>query len=299
MNATHRPGVTRPEALVLLALGTVVAGLVLPAVGKVRVESNRERCRNNLKQLGQATLKYADDHAGALPVIGGGDLGTGIIPRLLPYTEHHPVAESLAASGRPWHDPANAKLIAKHLALAQCPDTPKPGRLLEGMVGDHAFKAAPTDYTAIPLITEAIRDTFPPGHDRSSALGGLAGRAAMNEISDGLSTTLLGIVEIADKPNRWQAGRLAAPGPAMGGSGTWAANGFNAPRGYSRDGKSFPGPCAMNCSNSAAVYSFHDRGCNFLFADGSVHFLEKGIDVWIFYAVVTRRGGELLTGVDF
>jgi prepilin-type processing-associated H-X9-DG protein len=55
----------------------------------------------------------------------------------------------------------------------------------------------------------------------------------------------------------------------------------------------------MNCSNGAAVYSFHADGCNFVFADGSVRFLKKDTDVWVFYAVLTRRGGELLTNSDF
>jgi prepilin-type processing-associated H-X9-DG protein len=55
----------------------------------------------------------------------------------------------------------------------------------------------------------------------------------------------------------------------------------------------------MNCANTAAVYSFHEEGCNFLFADGGVRFLKKDIDVWVFYAIVTRRGGELLTSTDF
>jgi prepilin-type processing-associated H-X9-DG protein len=298
MTATKRLGLTRPEVLVLLALVALVAGLILPAVAKARAASNREACRNNLKQLGLATLKYTDDHNGSLPVIGGGQ-NSGIIVRLLPYTEENKVAEALDDSGKPWYDPANAKIIAKRLSFAQCPDAPKPDRLLEGKIGDNAFKAAPTDYTGVSLITEAIRDIFPPDHDRSTPLGGLVGRGTMSEITDGLSTTALGIVEIADKPNRWQAGKLVSVGDAMNGSGTWAANGFNAPRGYSWDGKTFPGPCAMNCSNSAAVYSFHPDGCNFVFADGSVRFLKKDIDVWVFYAVLTRRGGELLTSADF
>ena len=295
---TKRTGLTRPEVLVLLVLAVFAAGLVLPAVAKARAASNREVCQNNLKRLGQAALKYAADHNGALPAIGGGQ-NAGIIVRLLPYTEESKVAEALDASGKPWYDPVNAKIVARPLAFAQCPYTPKPDRLLEGTVNGNDFKAAPTDYTGVSLITEAIRDIFPPEHDRSTPLGGLVGRGSMSEITDGLSSTALGIVEIADKPNRWQAGKLVTPGSGMSAEGTWVANGFNAPRGYSRDGKTFPGPCAMNCSNSAAVYSFHPDGCNFVFADGSVRFLNKDIDVWVFYAVLTRRGGELLADGDF
>ena len=298
MITTRRAGLTRPDVLFLLALGALGAGLVAPAVAKVRAASNREVCQNNLRLIGQATLKYTDAHNGTLPTIGGGET-PGILVRLLPYTDQYKVAEELEASGKPWYDPVNAKLVAKPLSFAQCPETPKPDRILEGKVSGTAFRAAPTDYTGISLITEAIRDIFPPDHDRSTPLGGLIGRGTMSEITDGLSMTALGIVEIADKPNRWQAGKLTAPGSGTNAEGTWIANGFNAPRGYSWDGKTAPGPCAMNCSNSAAIYSFHADGCNFVFADDSVRFLKKDIDVWVFYAVLTRRGGELLTSSDF
>ncbi|VTR93737.1 Uncharacterized protein OS=Isosphaera pallida (strain ATCC 43644 / DSM 9630 / IS1B) GN=Isop_3559 PE=4 SV=1: SBP_bac_10 [Gemmata massiliana] len=303
MNTRCRPGLSRPEVLVVLALGALGAGFVLPAIGKARAVSAREQCANNLKQIGLASLKYGDDHGRALPSIREGQ-GASILVSLLPYTDESKVGEALAASGKPWHDPANAKIVAKRLSFAQCPAAPKPDRVLEGKIGDNPFRAAPTDYTAVPLITEAIRDIFPPNHDRSTPLGGLGAattgaRANYSDITDGLSMTFLGVLEIADKPNRWQAGKLTATGDAMNGSGTWVANGLNAPRGYSWDGKSFPGPCAMNCSNSAAVYSFHEDGCNFVFADGSVRFLKKDIDVWVFYAGLTRRGGELLTTNDF
>ncbi|HEX4613469.1 MAG TPA: DUF1559 domain-containing protein [Urbifossiella sp.] len=298
MNAARRTGLTRPDTLAVLALVAVTAGLAVPAVAKVRAASNREICQNNLKQIGQATLQYAENHGGAPPVVGG-ERTTSILVRVFPYTEHHKIAEALDASGKPWHDPANAELVARRLPLTQCPDTPRPDRLLTGKVENDTFKAAPTDYTGIPLITEAIRDSFPPEHDRSTPLGGLIGKGVMSEITDGLSTTCLGIVEIADKPNRWQAGKMTGAGEGMNGSGTWVANGFNAPRGYSWDGKNFPGPCPMNCSNQAALYSFHEGGCNFVFADNSVRFLKKEMDVWVYYSVLTRRGGELLTAADF
>jgi prepilin-type processing-associated H-X9-DG protein len=291
MDAT-RPGFARADALVLLVMLALTAGVAVPAIAKAKKLSDREQCQNNLKKLGAATLAYAADHNGRLPG------SNGILLQMLPYTEHSKLAEQLAASGKPWHDPANAKVVATHLALAECPATPRPDRLIEGKVGDDAFKAAPTDYTGVPTITLAVRDLFPDGHDLSSALG-LRSRGTLSEISDGYSTTLMGLVEIADKPNHWQAGKLVAKGEARNGSGTWVNNGFNAPRGYTKDGMSFPGPCAMNASNRAAVYSFHPEGCNFLFADGSVRFLSKDLDVFVFYATVTRRGGELLTDSDF
>lgn len=294
----RRPGLTRPELLVIFGMVFLLVGFAIPAVGKARAVSDRDACKNNLKQLGQAALKYADMHNGQLPGAGGGGRqgGGSFILRVLPYTDYSKVSEALAKSDKPWYDPENAEIVAKHLPIAQCPATPKPDRLIEGSIAGNDFKAAPTDYTAAPQITVAIRDIFPPDYDLTTPLSG-----SLNEITDGVSTTFLGLLEIADKPNRWQAGKLAEreAGKGGGGNGTWVANGINAPRGYTKDGKSFPGPGAMNCNSFAAVYSFHPDGCNFVFADGSVRFLKKDIDVWVFYAGLTRRGGELLTSRDF
>ncbi len=67
-------------------------------------------------------------------------------------------------------------------------------------------------------------------------------------------------------------------------------------RGASADGATAPGPCAINCTNNQQPYSFHPGGANFLFADGSVHFLKAGMDIRVLAALATRAGGEVLRG---
>jgi prepilin-type processing-associated H-X9-DG protein len=49
---------------------------------------------------------------------------------------------------------------------------------------------------------------------------------------------------------------------------------------------------------TGAVYGFHTGVVNTLFADGSVHFIQQNIDIRIFPALVTRNGGEVVTGKD-
>ena len=70
-------------------------------------------------------------------------------------------------------------------------------------------------------------------------------------------------------------------------------------QGSSYDGATKPGPCAINCTNDREVYSFHPGGANAVFADGSVHFLQASIDVRILARLVTRAGGEGVSGSDF
>jgi prepilin-type processing-associated H-X9-DG protein len=60
-----------------------------------------------------------------------------------------------------------------------------------------------------------------------------------------------------------------------------------------------PGPCAVNCTNSAEVYAFHGGTANALLADGSVRGLQQNIDLQVLAALVTRAGGEVVNNNDY
>jgi prepilin-type N-terminal cleavage/methylation domain-containing protein/prepilin-type processing-associated H-X9-DG protein len=44
--------------------------------------------------------------------------------------------------------------------------------------------------------------------------------------------------------------------------------------------------------------SMHANGCNFLYADGSVHWIRQGIDPVVYRALSTYAGGEAISGLD-
>jgi len=49
----------------------------------------------------------------------------------------------------------------------------------------------------------------------------------------------------------------------------------------------------MNCNNlSGDIYSFHTRGANICFVDGSVRFVSQNIPLTTLIALVTKDGGE-------
>jgi prepilin-type N-terminal cleavage/methylation domain-containing protein/prepilin-type processing-associated H-X9-DG protein len=61
-------GYSLTEIIVVVAIIAVLIAVTLPAVGRVREASQLTVCTANLKTLHQATLNYALDHDGFLPV---------------------------------------------------------------------------------------------------------------------------------------------------------------------------------------------------------------------------------------
>ena len=55
------------ELLVVIAIIAILAGLMLPALGRSKAQAHNAACVNNLRQLGIATRLYAEDNQELLP----------------------------------------------------------------------------------------------------------------------------------------------------------------------------------------------------------------------------------------
>jgi prepilin-type processing-associated H-X9-DG protein len=138
--------------------------------------------------------------------------------------------------------------------------------------------------------------------------------ATISDVTDGLSNTIL-LAESAGRPQVYRLGRPVGSPPTNkvnGGGWSRPASDFDL-KGSSPDGTTFPGSCAINCTNGLDIgttfphpvygtngtgetYAFHPGGANTLLGDGSVRFLAAGIDIVLYAALVTRDGGEVVTG---
>jgi prepilin-type N-terminal cleavage/methylation domain-containing protein/prepilin-type processing-associated H-X9-DG protein len=310
-----RSAFTLIELLVVIAIIAILIGLLLPAVQKVREAAARIQCSNNLKQLGLALHNYNDTN-GSLPSSFNvpGVPRVSMLTKLLPFFEQDNLYKQYNFSFN-WFDPVNLPVSSTQIKILHCPSTPNPDRLDGRPDAPWVPIVATSDYAATtsvsPLLVSAgLVTASGPGMIPKDAQ-----HPRLNDVKDGLSNTIC-LAESGGRPQIYRLGQLigAPPTPKVNGGG-WAraANDF-ALQGSTADGTTYPGPCAMNCTNgfdyqiypdpyfgkdgSGEVYSFHTGGSNLLFGDGSVHYLAQSISISTFAALVTRDSGEVI-GNDY
>ncbi len=245
------------ELLVVIALIAVLAGLLLPAVQKVREAACRTQCTNNLHQIGLALHHYHDVHQTFPP--GGIEWRPGNDPTkrqlawsafILPYLDQETVYRKLDLTTA-FDSAANAQGAAAVLPVYLCPSKER---------SDYRYQGRGLiDYGGI-FGQALFGQNNPPN---GTLLFDLPVRVAM--ITDGTAHTVM----IAEDTQR--------------DDGQWinALNLFDVAAPINR------GPAW-----DPDIHSDHPGGANGLFADGAVHFLRETMALPVLAAVVTRAGGE-------
>jgi prepilin-type N-terminal cleavage/methylation domain-containing protein/prepilin-type processing-associated H-X9-DG protein len=307
---SRRLGFTLIELLVVIAIIGTLIGLLLPAVQKVREAANRTSCENNLKQAGIALLHYHDAKKSFPPghlKINSVDYH-GWITYVLPYLDQENLYR-LYHFDLPWKDPKNNQAAGTPLPTMSCPSAP---------TGRNTTDRAMTDYSAINIISNSA-DNYSDYNNQTvlynnsgvlptlnlSASGGSPTGNRISDILDGASNTMM-VAECAGREQHWLNGSMDTTFTTGNWSGPWAnPNNELQIRGFKTatntlgwPAKDPDPPCAVNCTNSREVYSFHPGGANTLFADGSVHFVDASTSLRLLRALVTIRAREVVT-VDF
>jgi prepilin-type processing-associated H-X9-DG protein/prepilin-type N-terminal cleavage/methylation domain-containing protein len=296
------------ELLVVLAVVVLLVGLILPAVQNARDAARRAGCVNNLKQAGLALYQFESVQGrfppgavhGPFQPAGVTTAAThGVWPFVLPYLEQQALFDQYNMS-IDFNGPPNHTAVATQLGVLQCP-TAGPNRVVSADHAQGAFTdggaGACIDYGPVAGVNALLGmlGIVDPGNNQGVLPPNVMCRVA--DIPDGTSCTLM-VAEDAGRPELWRAGRLDRDGFAIGGPWASSANPVVV-WGASDDGKMLLGSCALNCSNNQQPYSFHAGGANFLFADGSVHFLKDGLDIRVLARLTTRAAGEVIQGGDW
>jgi prepilin-type processing-associated H-X9-DG protein len=288
-----RSALTLLELLVVIALISVLVGLLLAAIQRARDAAARVGCANNLKQLSLA-LHHFHDASYAFPTgyrsASTERQFTGWTLDILPFIELAGIYDNSLAAFRvnsfPFANPPHVHR-ATVVKLYVCTS--------DGRIQDHRYYeptrswVAFTSYLGVSGLDYRRRD-------------GVLCRdhpVALAEITDGTTNTLL----LGERPPSanfqfgwWYAGsgqrstgsadiilgvREQNLLPVMTGS-------VCGPGAYPFQDSRFTDPCGM-----FHFWSPHAGGANFAFCDGSVRFLTYGANS-IMPALASRAGGEVV-----
>jgi prepilin-type N-terminal cleavage/methylation domain-containing protein/prepilin-type processing-associated H-X9-DG protein len=308
----RRDAFTLVELLVVIAIIGILIGLLMPAINTAREAGRRASCSNNLKQIGLSLINYHDE-LGTFPPgyrsnqkysDGSADTspGWGWSAYILPYMEEKAAFKSINFN-LPIESAQNAMAIQTRIKTYLCTsDMPPSGTFaVTDGISKTITSAAPSSYAACCGSDESdTTDVTCNGVFYRNS------KVRMADISDGASHTIL----VGERACAYSQGIWA--GAVSGGVIKRGPQNTNP---GSPDGNA-PAPTLVlshnhliTCTNDSDgglddFSSMHPGGANFVYADGSVHFIiaipgdnpdgsytQQGI---VFQTLATRSAGDTM-----
>ncbi|HEY7310701.1 MAG TPA: DUF1559 domain-containing protein [Gemmataceae bacterium] len=295
-----RKAFTLIELLVVIAIIGILVGLLLPAVQKVREAASRMSCTNKLKQLGLALHSY-HDRTGSFPPgyldgnpnpssDAGFDQGPGWgwAAFLLPDLEQTNVFNRIDFT----QPVAVSPVRATFLPIFWCPSD----RQLQTF---SVYNSGPSPSALATLAQgnyiacNGMYETDPyAGMNTGAFLRNSRFRVA--DITDGLSNTIfLGERNSGHAPATWTGAVRGGSVPALA-SPDPIGNETQAQALVLGHGNRDHPPSLPGLWDPDVFYSNHTGGANFLFGDGSVHFLPTAINGLTYENLCSRADGNPL-----
>jgi prepilin-type N-terminal cleavage/methylation domain-containing protein/prepilin-type processing-associated H-X9-DG protein len=293
----RRKGFTLIELLVVIAIIAVLIGLLLPAVQKVREAAARAQCTNNLRQLGLAAQNYVDPNKRFPPAINlPGATGWPAAPdpgkyyslmiALFPYFEQDNLQRNVVVNVSNPHYTNCAGPNSFGAQVVKILICPSESAFPAGNVGVYTNSSG-SYYFGLSSYG-GCSGTSPTTTDGTqSAQNGIFyvnSRVRIEDVRDGTSNTIL----------FGERSRLNLPSTSTSQAlGGWAWVNVFAQEDFTMN-TSVPIE-GFQSHDLNAFGSQHPGGANFVFADGSVHFISAAVDlVTVLRPLSTRAGGEVI-----
>jgi prepilin-type N-terminal cleavage/methylation domain-containing protein/prepilin-type processing-associated H-X9-DG protein len=326
-----RRGFTLVELLVVTAIIGILVALLLPAVQAAREAARGAQCRNNLRQLGLASLNYHDTKKGFPPGVhianlnqtphGAPAFGWGGL--ILPYLEESNLGsqyqaipnypdynwESAVGTGG---QPRAGDLSATAIPTFTCPSdvmTPinsyyngaKDQYSKSNYVGMAGMYGADDELGKSPFKYVSPKDCAVLLASSSDALliqkcdntHGIFFANSNTKIKDVLDGTSKTLL-IGERDGGIQDGSSNHPGAYW--TGAIRARWLNSTLSNARNNSVYLINGAGN--TNYGVGSLHPGGAYFTFGDGSVRMIGEDVDGFVWEAMATRAGGETDIGID-
>jgi prepilin-type N-terminal cleavage/methylation domain-containing protein/prepilin-type processing-associated H-X9-DG protein len=299
----RRNAFTLIELLVVIAIIAILIGLLVPAVQKVREAAANSQCRNNLHQLGVAAHNYH-----------------GVYKRFPPAV-NMPNVNSITGTNWP-PAPYQTKWFSMHIALLPYIEQENlQTKAVDNVQNPHNVNCAGANPIGAQVVNVYVcpSDSMIPPYTgvyngltfAITSYGGCSGTSATNtasnqmlqngifnmnstvrmtDIIDGTSSTLM-----FGERSRMNL-QVTSSSQVLGG---WAwVNQFATEDNTMNTSTPIEGTLSHTLN---AFGSQHAGGntCNFAFADGSIHTLQKSINIVVFNRLATRAGREVIDTTQY
>lgn len=294
----RRKGFTLIELLVVIAIIAILIALLVPAVQKVREAAARTQCNNNLKQIALAAHSFADVYkrlppglnfpaAVGFPTAPDANKNYGLPVALFPYLEKGDLVKAMDLTSEYAKNTNGPNAVgATPIQFLVCPSDINMPNPAVGQYGNNYFGlssyggcsgTSATDVNGANMLKNGLFFTN--------------SRVRMLEISDGTSNTLF----FGERTRILLASSNTSQ--AVGG---WAWANKYALEDHTMNTSSgkMEGYLAHDLNDFGSLHG-GGVGANFAFADGSVRFLKKSINLIAYQQISTRAGGETVDLTKF
>jgi prepilin-type processing-associated H-X9-DG protein len=223
---------------------------------------------------------------------------------ILPYLEQKNVYDIYHLDVH-FSDAKNEQARMTNLEIVRCPETPEPTR--EATRGDGTLlkTGPPHDYSVCNYVDPGAITTLGTRVSKRTRYVGMLQRVPtkIKDITDGMSNTWM-MFEDSGRPDYWEQGALNPTKSLFMASTTQLVNQGVTGAAWA-DADSYywvhdvcGGEQMMNCHNNNEIYSFHPGGCQFLYGDGAVRFVQQEIAAETFLSLFTRDDADIAAEIQ-